>query len=214
MILVVTTNPVVYPILLAASMTLPQGSKFGSTEMAPLYDLRPQLNAVAPAAESVTSELELLVLDCPIKWSSSMSVSSQGSCSVYCLQLLVNVSDVEPMPSETMNMRFLLPPALLLPSPLPDVWELCCHTTASTITAAVAMRAQTKRPISRHRWYRLAFRVALVVAGVLPVLWPVRRASSSSMPSSPLFCEEGRCITGAWSPGAIGSVGGGGRLIL
>ena len=160
--------------------------------MAPLYDFCPQLNAVAPAALSVTRELELLVLDCPIKCSSRMRVSSQGSCSVYCLQLLVKVRDVGPIPSLTMKTRFFFPPLPALPPSFPDVCELCCQTTANTITTAVAITAHTNNPISRHLCHRFAFRDALVVAGVLPVRWPVRRASSSSMPPSPLFWEGGR----------------------
>lgn len=65
------------------------------------------------------------------------------------------------------------------------------------MTAAVATRAHTKRPISRHR------RVLPAGAGAcFPVRCPVSSASSSSAAWSPEFCDEGRS-SGSWPLGAI-----------
>lgn len=53
------TIPVEKPCRFAASSIVPHGVLlFGSTPIAPLYVFNPQLNAVAPAAESVTREDE------------------------------------------------------------------------------------------------------------------------------------------------------------
>ena len=64
---------------------------------------------MAPAAESVTKLLVLLVLELPIKCSSSTSMSSIGNPLVNCRKLRVSDSDVGPMPSDTMNIMFRFP---------------------------------------------------------------------------------------------------------
>jgi len=122
---------------------------------------------VAPAAESVTHEFVERVRDVPQKWRSSVRVSSMGSEEVYCRKERVSEREAGPMPSETMKMRlrfflflFLVgeerygPPATgslgLMGAGAGEVVELrCWRTTASTMTPAVARRAQAKRIISR-----------------------------------------------------------------
>lgn len=60
-----TTRPVVYPARFAASRRVPHGTPLGSTPIAPLYVLSAHEKAVAPAAESVTKDEALRVLELP-----------------------------------------------------------------------------------------------------------------------------------------------------
>ena len=114
-------------------------------------------------------------------------VSSQGSCSVCCLKPRVKASEVGPMPSLTMKIKFLLPLGMFAPL---EAWSAreCWYITASTTTTAVATRAHAKRPIS------FQFLRAYDVPSCFPVLCPVRSASSSAMRSSLESCDGGRLL--------------------
>ena len=112
-------------------------------------------------------------------------VSSQGSCSVCCLKPRVKDSEVGPMPSLTMKIRFFLPSGMFAPL---EAWPAreCWYTTASTTTTAVASRAHAKRPIS--------FQFLRAVPSCFPVCCPVRSASSSAIRSSLDSCDGGRLL--------------------
>lgn len=110
------------------------------------------------------------------------SVSSQGSAFWYCLKLRASDSDVGPMPSETMKTR------LRLPDGFSFVVACFWYTTASTMTTAVATRAQANKPSSLH-----LFHPVRGCSGCFPVRWPVSRASSSARSRSLECSDDGRC---------------------
>ena len=70
--------------------------------------MRPHEKAVAPAAESVTSELVERVREVPQKWRSRVRTSSMGREEVNWRKERVREREAGPMPSETMKMRLRL----------------------------------------------------------------------------------------------------------
>lgn len=117
---------------------------------------------MAPAAESVTRLEVERVLDVPQKCLSKVKTSSRGSPSTCCRKERVRESEAGPMPSETMNTRLRLrlvcnllselAPFVVGRESIPGFVALpCWMMTASTMTAAVARRAQTKMAVSRRR---------------------------------------------------------------
>lgn len=130
------------------------------------------------------------------------SVSSQGSAFWYCLKLRASDSDVGPMPSETMKTR------LRLPDGFSFVVACFWYTTASTMTTAVATRAQANKPSSLH-----LFHPVRGCSGCFPVRWPVSRASSSARSRSLECSDDGRCdSSGRAMVGGDVCGGGGGGL--